>query len=566
MVTVRSKRSRSPRCSGGISVALVVAVSIAGLSGCASIPTSGVPNHVSDVDTDTSVGYNFNPAGPKDGASAEDILRGFIDAGTGFANDYAVAREYLTSSFADEWDPSASVLVYDGQPTVTTTDGGAATVTLSVGASIDEDGHLTESSTNSDVTQDFTVVREGGQWRISAAPDGVSIIRPRFSLIYTQQTLYFYDPDFSYRVPDVRWIANTPWAATRLVQLLLKGPSSWLTRGVVATAFPDGTTLAVDTIPVSSSVATVDLSAQALSADTRDRQLMLLQLQSTLSGLSSVSKVQLSVGGTVVPIDDLGSNAPVSNPSPQSQRLIVDVDGVLRFLNDDGTTEQVGGLADAIGAQARGAFVIRGDTAVATSQEGVWLTSEAGEQARQVADGVASNPSIDPHAYAWAVVGGALRVFAADGTEVSVSKAWLGGEVLAARLSRDGTRLALLVRDGSNVQVLISGLIRDKDGKPSELAKPLTLDTLDASALAIAWFSDQDVAVLSTAASTSTVTVMTVGGETTTKTSTSAAVGIAAGSGEDSIRLLMPNGDVYAPRGSSWLQVATGVTAIGYAW
>lgn len=551
-----------------VGIGLVVAIAVTGaLSGCANIPTSGVPTRVDDVDTNTTGGYIITPEGPKDGASAEDIVRGFIDAGTGFSNDYAIAREYLAPGFSSTWDPTASVLVYDGAPTVALGTDNSATVTVSVGASIDKDGHYTEMPSNADIKQNFTLVQQSGQWRILSAPDGISIIRPRFSLIYTQQALYFYDPNYAYRVPDVRWIANTPWSATRLVQLLLKGPSSWLAKGVVATAFPDGTKLAIDTISTASSVTTVELSAQALSADEKGRQLMLLQLQSTLSGLSSVTKVQISVNGTVVPIGDLGSAAPVSNPAPQVQRLIVDSGGQLSYLSDNGSTEQVGGLAATISQLPLNSFSIRGSVAAASTAEGVWIATSGSQKASEVVKGAASDITVDPGDFVWSVVDGRVRVFAASGTEVSLAAAWLGGTVISAKLSRDGTRLAMLVRDGVRTSLLVSGLIRDADGKPTELAQPLTLTSLDNFASSVVWYSDQAVSLLSTTGSTSTVTLMTVGGESTKKTSTTTtAAAMTAGSGEESIRLLLTDGAVVAPRGSNWLQVAAGVAAIGTVW
>lgn len=555
------KASRSMRQLLAMLVAVVVTI-----TGCASIPSSGDPVYVDGVDTDTTGGYSITPEGPSEGDSAEEIIRGFIDAGTGLADDYAIAREFLTSSFSDEWDPSTSVLVYDSQPTVKVSDDGSAEVTLSVGATLDEDGHFSEMSENSDVSQKFTLVQEGGEWRIASAPDGISIIRPRFSLIYTQQTLYFYDPSYGYRVPDVRWIANTPAAATRLVQLLLKGPSSWMGQGVVTTAFPEGTTLAVDTISTSSSTTVVPLSSEALSASTEQRQLMLLQLQSTLSGLNSVAKVQISVNDTTVPIEDLGDSAPVLNPSPSAKRLIVDIDGTLSYLSDDGQTEQVEGLATSFTGMDVTDFSIRGSVAVATTSEGLWRATDSEPEAQLLAAGDVEDVSLDPFGYIWAVVDGAVEVWSSDGSEVSPSLAW-GGHVLSAKLSRDGTRLVLLVKDGSQVSVLISGVVRDQEDKPSQLIEPLSLAVVDATSQAVAWHSDEAVTVLSTTSEGSTVTLMTIGGESTTKASTTTpATALAAGSGEDSIRLLLTDGSVVAPRGSSWLQVASGVTSIGYSW
>lgn len=545
---------------GAIAAALAIV-----LAACAQIPTSGDPTLVNEVSGDDSGGYIITPSGPTSGESAEDVVRGFIEAGTGFSNDYAVAREYLASDFAQTWDPSSSVIVYDGQPSVKVSDDAAA-VELSVGATVDADGHYTKSSANATVQQTFELVQEDGEWRISSAPDGVSIIRPRFNLIYTQQTLYFYDPDYSYRVPDVRWIADTSWAATRLVQLLLKGPSSWLGQGVVTTAFPSGTSLAVDSIPVSSSVATVSLTAQALGADTKTRQLMLLQLQSTLSGLSSVSKVQISVNGTTLDIDDMGDSAPVLNPSPQGQHLIVARGSEIGELQDDDSLEALTGLAGRVGAMSPSRFSVRSGVGAAVTGAGLEIVQEGTDSVVTAATGTILDPSIDPQQYVWAPVDGKLRVFDATGAEVSMAVSWLDQSVVGARISRDGTRVALLVSDGKQVRVLISGVVRDASGKPSEVIQPLELGKLTGTAVGVSWYSDQEIAVVVESGDSATATTFVVGGESETMSSTDPVSAVTASVGEDSLRLLLTDGSVLAPRGTSWLPVATDVTAFGYLW
>ena len=79
----------------------------------------------------------------------------------------------------------------------------------------------------------------GGQWRISELPNGIVLSRDNFENSFSEYPLYFFDPDFRYLVPDVRWFPNcSGTVADRIVNALLAGPSNWLQGGVVTTAFP----------------------------------------------------------------------------------------------------------------------------------------------------------------------------------------------------------------------------------------------------------------------------------------------------------------------------------------
>jgi len=94
-------------------VAVLTAVFV--LTGCTQIPRSGPVESVnpSSVLSDTDV--DFLPPGPSLGASPEDILEGFIAAGTAAQNNYRVARSYLTEQFHDTWNPNQSVLISQGE-------------------------------------------------------------------------------------------------------------------------------------------------------------------------------------------------------------------------------------------------------------------------------------------------------------------------------------------------------------------------------------------------------------------------------------------------------------------
>ena len=89
---------------------------------------------------------------------------------------------------------------------------------------------------------------------------------PIFDSVYRAAPLYFLTPDRGSLVPEVRWFParNT---ATYAVRELLEGPSPWL-RDAVRTGFPEGTRLAVESVPVDSDgTADVDLTTAVATAD-----------------------------------------------------------------------------------------------------------------------------------------------------------------------------------------------------------------------------------------------------------------------------------------------------------
>ena len=99
---------------------VLVVVSALALAGCASIPSSGGVQTGDSITSNVQSDIEYLPSGPVPGSDQERILRGFVAAGTGSQGDYAVAREYLTKSFAKKWDPRSGVIVRQGSGTFKT--------------------------------------------------------------------------------------------------------------------------------------------------------------------------------------------------------------------------------------------------------------------------------------------------------------------------------------------------------------------------------------------------------------------------------------------------------------
>ncbi len=165
-----------------------------------------------------------------------DILQGFIRAGRGPQNQYSVAREFLTSDA--DWSGTARVLISASAITPVQVDDDTMSITINVVAEVDATGRYITSASTQTLVYDFAVV--DGEFRISSAAPG-TVLTPRgFSSAFAEYPLYFFDPSFSYLVPDLRWFPETQGVADRIVRELLAGPTTWMQANVVFSAFPVG--------------------------------------------------------------------------------------------------------------------------------------------------------------------------------------------------------------------------------------------------------------------------------------------------------------------------------------
>ena len=212
-------------------LAAIVAVAALVLSACAGLPVSGPVNPGLSAGTDAgSPEFLFRPDEPQPGATPEQIVEGFIRAGSGPgpAANWEVARMFLAPSIRETWKPEASVTIDlpdDRQPVSPTE--GAVELSLVTVATVDSTGAY---QPDAGVTQlSFRLAQQyDGEWRITEAPDGVVIDRDVFANVFHRYSLMYFDPTWQFLVPDVRWFPTTN-AATRIAGALVNGsPSGWL--------------------------------------------------------------------------------------------------------------------------------------------------------------------------------------------------------------------------------------------------------------------------------------------------------------------------------------------------
>ena len=542
---------------GGLLVAALV------LTGCASIPDSGPVQEGDPITADAPSEVVYTPKGPVADSSQERILRDFVSAGTGPQDNYAVAREYLSSGFADAWDARASVTVRPGGGATTRVGVDQLEYTFTATATLDGGGHYVPATSSVPTSLSYSFVQEDGQWRISDAPDGTVLNPATFQSIFRAHAVYFYDATFRYLVPDQRWFLARSSTSTRIASALLDGPSTWLT-GAVVSAFPEGTQLSLTAITVEDGTARVDLTSDALSASSTARARMQAQLLASFSTLSTITAVELSVESSVLDVPDLGGEAPLRDPTVDARPLVV-ADGTLGFASRS-TVGPVTGLGPVAAALAPTSAELADDQAsvvVGTDRGAVLVSSDGTTLLVDGRPGLAP-PSLDDSGSVWTVPRddpGAVVATSADGTAHAVTSTLpTGATVVSFRVSRDGARALALLDDEGESRLLVVALLRDSRGVPTALGPPVELSAPTGRPVDATWADQLTVASLTDTGDGSLVTLAEVGGtsEGSGRPSGSATT-IVGGNGTSNLEVLTAEGSVLEPRGSSWQD--TGVTA-----
>ena len=484
------------------------------VSGCAAIPTGG-PVGKSDPlpPRSNSVNVNFQEFAPVDGASPESIIRGFIESGTGINDDFQVARQYLTPGLAQSWAPDKRTLVYaDTFSVAPGVDKDTYNLTFEVASAVDGTGVLTPAHPGSTEQLAMQLVQVEGQWRIAKTPDGLVLSEATFQTLFSPFSLYFFDPTYTYGVPDVRWLAGrSSRTSTSIVKAMLNGPAPYL-KGAVVSAFPNGIALERDSVPVTGGVARIGLTAgPVLATSVKQRQQMRAQLLTTLQrSLNTVTEVkfladerEIDMGGP----GDIAGPMIVENAVPPTQVALAKNE----LVTFDGT--KIAPIPNMVPVQD----LLPAVPAVSYAGRNFAFRAGAGNQVYSVVPGqqpvlaiagvALSPPSFAPNGWLWSAAGdGSGTVIAikpdeagALGQPVVMTVPWLvGQQVSTLRISRDGTR-ALVISEANGVNMVsITGLFKTGD-VPKELTDPLILVHSDAPTLGV-WAGESSVAVMAPSA------------------------------------------------------------------
>jgi hypothetical protein len=509
--------------------------------------------------------FYYSPSAPVDGASQAEVVSGFLAAGTGPQNDYAVAREFLSTSIRSIWNPNQEVLIQRSSPKISVSEQDTATAQIDVSATVDADGKYQTSAAGTNRVLEFELVMENSQWRLSKVPDATVLIKPVFDVVFSGYALYFVDRQMRYLVPELRWFPTTAATGTRLANALLRGASDWL-KPAVYSGIPSGTRLSIDAVTVEDGTALVDLTARALVASRTDRYLIKAQLQATLSQLPNVSEVAISIERSAQDITD--TEADLRKLEPR----------VLAVLGEEGL-EVIASQEPAFFQPGKEFFELTevseiaiskaaGSIAVATGS-GVIRTGadQPGEQVELI-DGRAGISAIDydPQQYLWSLSrSSGSQIFATftDGTRSIVRAPWLAGEsVVDFALSPEGTRAAALVRSPQGTRVLVSAVVRNQAGMPVEMARPLELSRELSNPVSITWLDQISVAIVSASVDSPSALVATVGGTSRVISLLPGTKQILAVGSNAQPHLLTNEGRLFSLRGSSWAPLRDGVDSV----
>jgi len=532
------------------------------LAACTGMPTSGPvqPGLAPAGDTAPPAVAYFADA-PRDGMTPEQIVDGFIQAGSDPRDNWGIARMYLAPDIHESWQPTESATVdLLAARTVTATGPDTVSVQLTPTGLVDANG-VYSASDSGPTPLSFQLAQVDGQWRISRASNGIVLDSAKFRNVYESYSLMYFDPTWRFLVPDVRWYPRFN-APTRIASALVSGsPSPWLEKSVV-TAFPPDLVVRA-AVPVVDGTAEVELSAEALSlsSDTLDR--MQTQLATSLA-TASVADVRMTVGGAV-----LAASPVATEPTSVGGRPLVDAtSGGFGFLTGGEQIDPVPGLSAAVEAvepraietSANGSFA-----AVRDADGRILRVPAAGATA--VADTRAGlvDPTVDPEDHIWTVPAdtpAAVVAVGAQGTRIDIANAWPSASRIASmQVSRDGTRVVALVTTGGRTALWIAGVIRDASGAPSALGPAQQLGLIAGTGVAVAWTDAQTVMAVARDGDETTVTEQVVGGTASTSSAPAEADAI-AGDGETDIFLRGVDGALYVRRGANWQLMASGIAVL----
>ena len=536
------------------------------LTGCAALPVSGPVRIGPDLTPSSDVeSFYYSPSGPTEGASQAEILSGFIAAGTGPQNDYAVAREFLSESLRSIWNPNQEVLVQRQSPQVTIGEDDTAQLSVDVIAQIDQDGRYETRPLGTTKILDYEFVQEAGQWRLSSAPDATVLIRPVFEVVFRDYSVYFVDRQKRYLVPELRWFPSTAATGTKLANALLRGPSSWL-RPAVISAIPSGTRLSIDAVTVEDGVALVDLTARALVASRADRLVFKAQLDATLSQLANVERVAISIERSNQEITETAGQLRTAgaNTLVVVGDLGLETVGISEtdFFGDGAEFFDLNPATDiAISKQSSSLAVLTAAGVIRTSLVNPGVDAELVDSR----SGIISI-EYDRQDYLWSVTrarGSNIIATSSMGEQFRVSAPWLANEAVRGfSISPEGSRIAFLLASASRNRVLVSAIVRNSSGVPIELATPIEIASEVAGPSQLSWVSLMSIAIVNSTDDFTNAVLVSVGGTSRVIRALPNTNQIVASGPNSELFLLTNSAELHRFTGSTWVLIRGDVRAL----
>jgi hypothetical protein len=585
--------------------------------GCAMVPASGnvhtqaIPQAGTGQDNPQLI-----PVGPVPGGNQVAIVSGFLAANASFANDPAVALEYLTPVERDSWHPDGAVTVVgnlqkspttsfpkrqvslpsDQETTVQVTGVQQATLTGS-------GQYLTSPSADSPrIIYEFRLIKINNQWRIDHLCEVGTTPRtctPTSQLLlttdeleraYQQRNLYFLDPTGQTLVPDPVFVPQndtTSDLATELVRGLFKDPQGWLS-GAAQTAFPAGTR-PLGQVKINGPVATVNLGMPAPAARSVDQLAAQLvwTLTSSSFGPSAIESVELQINGRTLPLNGSQYQLPkmyenwLSQP-PTAGPYFVSQNGPVRVVTGVAQAGSAGLLPTSLvpGQAGKLAVPALSTVAVAPRQAELAGISAHGQTVLTGAlganavltpkrpGGTCTSLSWDSNGDLWVAAGSSVWMLTpGTGSTVQVGLGLPAGEeVTAIRVAPDGVRVAMIVkkRDGTS-QILLAAITHADNGATASIGQTVAIGAGVPDPEALTWYDADHVVVLErTAAGSQLMAIPLDGSQPTPIPTLTGTVSVTANGTDLAVGLSDGQLDVSPGLNGLWMRVAGTGTGPAY--
>lgn len=486
---------------GGAATGIVL-----GVSACARIPTSSGIEAVPVGSAQNGGAPYVRPRPPAAGASPTEIVDGFVQAGVGADDDYAIARSYLTAEARASWDPRAGVMVYANGPGLAVSAGGepsSATLRLQAVSQVDQLGVRTVLDGSLEREIDVALELVDDQWRISRPPAGIFLSEEVFEILFTSSRLYRLDRTERLLVPDVRWVESQERVAETLRHL--GGPAAPVLDGAVGTAVPeDLARQRAKTRPDAGGGTRIELPVSVAQLPAARRALAVAQIRATVDALHLPGDVVITSGAMILAEEDAGGAARAKDrsvPIGAGEKGIIALDG-------SGSAAVGAQLVPALAAVAVDdpCIATDRDLAAAITPDGRSLlvcSLGAGAAVRTLdAPGGLASPTVDRTGRAWTAVSdgsGELRAF---GTEVGerdavVRAPWLAGSrVVSLDMADDGTRLLVVAEMAGAVSASLCAVLRDAHGAPTGVTTGVPLRASVGALVHAAWSDEGSVLLL----------------------------------------------------------------------
>ncbi|WP_449279557.1 LpqB family beta-propeller domain-containing protein [Leucobacter sp. GX0328] len=533
--------------------AALAAVAALGLVGCNAIPGSGdVETGLADL-RQAEQFVQFNPLGPVAESSQEDIVRGFVLAASSNEADYAVAREFLTPAYGEQWDPSFGVVVDEGARLYSTEGESSGVLEVSAIAKVDGQGELLPIGPGPSTDMRFEFEQVDGEWRISSAPAGIILDRTTFTAVWSPHQVYF-ATSAGLMVPETRWYLSRASLATEIVNGLLAGPSERMGE-VLHSGFPSGTALATSAVTVLDGRARIDLTAEAVEAGPDAMAEMFAQLRESLKSVPGVIGFDVLANGAT--IREVGGAAEQpSVPVVETLNPSVIRDGAFGTIEHGEFVEN---------AQFGGALVEDGPTAIMLSDDGSLAASLGAHGVSRIVAGSRTvvderpnllAPDLDLYGYTWSTnAAGEIWVSGANGTGYALPAPWLAGfGASVVQVSPDGSRIAALAQSGDDYSVVaVAGVVRDEASAPVRTTSEADVRMwAEGDAIDFDWIDSTRFATLTREGGAGNVGVGGVGLLWNEQGSVPGGVQIASGGSRAQLRVRAADGELYASQGGGW--------------